>query len=409
MDRDKRRSYNRRQRAQEQRLLAQIARGDTAQNVLCVLCASVESSIGRGVRCAVHLPDGDGARIVQVIAPSFEGYFQRRGPVAIDPTGGSSAAAAYLRRQIVLGQIDNNTPVLKGADTLFTGHGMRAICATPVLSRGSVLAVVSVYYVQPGVPSREDQQVIEWATRIASIVLGHERAVYALTQSETKYRSFLDHLRDGVFITQEGIVVYANPAITELTGRAAQDLLGSDFHAMLATEDAAMLRSLEAMHLRGARAPNECTLRIVRADGDLRTMRINQAAITWNDAPASLSTLTDITERQRAEQEVRRLNAELERRVGERTRELAAVNRELEAFSYSVSHDLRAPVRAINGFSAMLLNKHAGALDADARLHLERVYGAGQRMDEMIEGLLALARIARAAPRFGTVGMSEIA
>ncbi len=124
--------------------------------------------------------------------------------------------------------------------------------------------------------------------------------------------------------------------------------------------------------------------------------------------------LADASERasRQARDEVMRLNAELEQRVAERTEELQLANKELESFSYSVSHDLRAPLRGIDGFSHLLLNSHADQLDETGRDYLLRVRKASQRMGGLIDDLLNLSRVIRSrirrVPLDLTVLVSEV-
>jgi signal transduction histidine kinase len=117
----------------------------------------------------------------------------------------------------------------------------------------------------------------------------------------------------------------------------------------------------------------------------------------------------EITERKRAEAEVRLLNADLEARVAARTQEIQAANRELESFTYSIAHDLRAPVRALNGFSQILMERWEASPDMESRQALERILGNAKKMEELISGLLALSQVSHGEIVFTPIDMTSLA
>ncbi len=147
--------------------------------------------------------------------------------------------------------------------------------------------------------------------------------------------------------------------------------------------------------------PESGELRYVAARGHARSAgpgRAEAAGACW-----------DITERRQSEEKIRALNDGLERRVAERTLQLEAAVKELEAFSYSVAHDLRAPLRGLDGFSQILMEDYASRLDAEAQDHLLRIRAASQRMGGLIDNLLDLSRLMRAELRPEPVDLSRLA
>jgi PAS domain S-box-containing protein len=151
--------------------------------------------------------------------------------------------------------------------------------------------------------------------------------------------------------------------------------------------------------------------RVIRKDGSFRYWT-DRGVATWDEkgkAYRMVGSCSDITERKHAEEEIRTLNAELEQRVRDRTAQFEAANKELEAFSYSVSHDLRAPLRAIDGFTHAIIEDYADKFDEEGKRLLNIVSSNAQKMGQLIDDLLTFSRTGRQELRISKIEMDTLA
>lgn len=237
-----------------------------------------------------------------------------------------------------------------------------------------------------------------------------------LREREQLLATTLRSIGDAVITTDAAArVTYLNPVAEVLTGWPLGEATGRAVSEILALRDTA---SQQALANPAEQALHQCTVQSLSPTAEL--VGRGGAAVPIDDSAApivdqsggvmgSVVVLRDSTERRAAEARIRQLNAELERRVLERTALLEAANRELESFSYSVAHDLRAPLRGIDGFSRSLLESKADQLDDEGRQDLQRVRAAAQRMAGLIDDLLALAGMARRAMNVSDVDLSALA
>lgn len=187
----------------------------------------------------------------------------------------------------------------------------------------------------------------------------------------------------------------------QLYGKTMRQVLGEDAYAEMLPHIEAALRGEPQAFERSIRAP----------DGTRKVAQVNYVPRLEAEGVVNgmYILMSDVTERKQAEEEVRRLNNELEKRVQERTSQLEATNRELEAFCYSVSHDLRAPLRAVRGFTEVLVENHAAQLDDRGREFLRRVNDASLQMDRLVEDLLRLSRVSRTEIQSQKIDLSDLA
>jgi PAS domain S-box-containing protein len=246
---------------------------------------------------------------------------------------------------------------------------------------------------------------------LALEVTERQQAEEALRKRAQHFRSLIENALDLVAIVDEtGTYLYVSPSHEPASGFSPEELMGQNGFDFVHPDDRPELMRRVAEGVLTGETVATAEYRFRHKNGSWRFIEGSVKNLLADPLVRGLLVnARDITERKQAEEEVRRLNAELEQRVKERTAQLEAANHELESFSYSVSHDLRAPLRAIDGFSQALLEDYTKQLDEQGQHYLQRVRFATQHMGELIDDLLSLSRVARTEMQWQQVDFSGLA
>jgi PAS domain S-box-containing protein len=231
-------------------------------------------------------------------------------------------------------------------------------------------------------------------------ITDRKRTEEALRKSEERFRLLIEGIEDYAIymLDPHGRITSWNAGAERIDGYRSQEIIGRRFHRFYTPEDCERKKPDQALAVATAegRYRGECWH--VRKNGTRYWANFTITAL--RDEQGRLYGFSkiarDITQRKEAEDEIRRLNTELERRIHERTAELQSAQQEMEAFSYSISHDLRAPLIHIAGFVEMLRSEIGDRIDEKSRRHLETICGSTEHMGRMIADLLTFSRIGRA-------------
>ncbi|WNG57019.1 PAS domain S-box protein [Archangium gephyra] len=222
------------------------------------------------------------------------------------------------------------------------------------------------------------------------------RAEAGQRRTELRFQLMLETAQEGVWmIDADRRTTYVNQYVASLLGYAPEEILGRHlFEFVYQQELDRTVRELMTQENEG-QAVLVNDFRLMRKDGTPVWTLIAACPVQDESGKylGSLAMITDISQRRENEQQVRRLNAELEQRISERTAQLEFSNRELESFAYSVAHDLRVPLRSISNFTQALSEDCSATLDTTGLDYLQRIRASSQRMAELIDGILAISRV----------------
>jgi len=395
--------------------------------------ATEESELLRGV-CGILVDGGgycfawvgyaeqDAAKTVRPVASAGfeEGYLDSLKITWADtdrgrgPTGTAIRTGERAMARNIL-QDPNFSPWREEANK----RGYASAIAFPLRRGQEPFGALNIYAAEPDAFDEHEVKLLtELASDLAYGVEGlrtrakRKRAEAALRESEERFRLLVDGVKDyAIFmLDREGRVLTWNAGAEHTKGYRAEEIVGKPFSIFYPPEDCQ--RGKPAWELKEAEAKGRLEDEgwRVRKDGSQFWASVVLTAL--RDEAGNLrgfgKIVRDITERKRMEEEIRKLNADLEQRVRERTAELEAANKELQAFTYSVSHDLRAPLRHIDGFSKLLLEEYSAELSDQARHYATRIREGALRMGQLVDDLLNLSRVGRQQLRRQIVGLSSL-
>jgi len=245
------------------------------------------------------------------------------------------------------------------------------------------------------IPVRDETGRILGAMALTRDISTQRRMEEEKRRTEQHFRVLVETAQEGIWtIDEQWNTTYVNRYMAKLLGYLPEEILGKRLESFLDAE--AQAEAHRNLDRKGA-APvvNVRDFRFLRKDGTYVWTTISTTPLFDDQGcyTGSLAMVTDITARRAAEEQVRQLNAQLEQRIADRTAQLEFSNRELEAFAYTVAHDLRAPLRSVASFSDALVEDCGDKLDEVGRDYLRRIVGGSKRMAELIDGILSLSRV----------------
>ena len=354
-------------------------------------------------------PDAPTFRVPMEIAkPEYPGAGILNVDVPMPPDMAQNLREALESAEPLTYAIGTERPINKVSAELFGVKSMMMAAAYPRSGKPWAFGMHQCSHVR--VWTQEERLLFQEINRRLADGLGSLLSYRDLQESETNYRRIVDTAREVIWVLgPDTLTTFVNARMAEMLGYSSEGMIGRPVTDFMFDEDVS--DHLKTMEGRRHDVAENYERRYCRKDG--QTVWTLSSATPIFDSEhrfmGSFAMVTDITERKRAEEEVQKLNRELEERVAGRTAQLEAANKELETFSYSVSHDLRAPLRAIDGFCHILLDDYGDKLDEEGKRLLSVVRNNTGRMGQLIDDILKFSRTGRLELTFSEIDMEKLA
>jgi len=392
--------------AGQNKVLECIAQGEPLQRTLDTLLRVIEDRSPELIT-SILLLDPDGVHVRHGAAPRLPAQFVRVVDGSpIGPAAGSCGTAAYRREPVVVEDIAVD-PLWENYRTAALAHGLRSCWSTPIMDQaGRVLGTFALYFDKPSRPTPRDWELIASATHTAAIAITKQRQAEERDRALAEVRTREEQLSEAQRIAQVGS--YEWDIRTNTVSRSAElaRIFGISLDEFEPTLDGYLARvhpadrettRLTIENAYRTRSPFEFEERIIVPGGAVRLLRSRgHWAVENGEAVKLIGVCQDITDRRRIERQITR------------SEEILRRNEELKAFAYTISHDLKAPLRGIAGYAQELNRRHSDGLNERGRFCVDRVLAATRNLDRLIEDLLHYSRLDAEAPSATEVDLGQL-
>lgn len=325
----------------------------------------------------------------------------------------SNMGALYERLQLY-GIIALTIIIISLVTSYFLSRFLQKRISRPIIQLADTAKYVSDKQDYSIRATKSDEDEIGSLTDSFNVMLNRiQTQTQALVESNSRIQSVINSSLSAVIImNQAGVVTDWNERAVKIFGWQQDEIIGKDLSVMIVPE---RYRSAHQQGLANFFITREgpvlnkvVELSALRKGGNEFPVELLICTLTTDNIISFCGFVTDISERKQAEQEAKSFNQRLERLVEERTVELKSANSELESFSYSISHDLRAPLRSIHGYMNILAEEYGNQLDEEANRLINIILQNGQKMGQLIDDLLAFSRLGRSELNKSRISMDEM-